>query len=103
MIEQNARIALVTFGRSGQNGRELSVEKGQHLEILESEKTWWKCRNVHNETGFVPSTIVKVVKYQEVVKNLAPSFQHYVFIVSIRPILTGGPENCPVNQKVRII
>ena len=64
---------MVTFARSGQNARELSVEKGEHLEILESEKTWWKCRNAVNATGFVPSTIVKVVKYQEVSKQDPPT------------------------------
>ena len=47
-------IALVTHTRDAANPKEMSVAKGDYLEILNMDKKWWKVRNktqeVINET-----------------------------------------------------
>lgn len=41
------------------NSNELSVLHGETLEVLDSSKNWWKCRNTYDEIGFVPSNILE--------------------------------------------
>uniref|UniRef100_A0A3Q4MG71 EPS8 signaling adaptor L1a n=1 Tax=Neolamprologus brichardi TaxID=32507 RepID=A0A3Q4MG71_NEOBR len=43
------------------NSSELSVLKGETLEVIESSKRWWKCRNSYGEIGFVPFNILEPV------------------------------------------
>ena len=42
-------IALVTHSRDGANAREMSVNKGDYLEIINMDKKWWKVRNKSQE------------------------------------------------------
>ncbi len=65
-MAKNARIALVTYDWKRQNPRELSVTKGEYLQVLDDEKKWWKCRNEDGEVGFVPSTMAKAIIYTDV-------------------------------------
>ena len=51
-------IALVTHTRDAANPKEMSVAKGDYLEILNMDKKWWKVRN---KTQEVPSMYVKVL------------------------------------------
>ncbi|KAI1896268.1 hypothetical protein AGOR_G00093050 [Albula goreensis] len=41
------------------NSSELSVLQGETLEVIESSKRWWKCRNRFNQIGFVPFNILE--------------------------------------------
>ncbi|XP_037647072.1 epidermal growth factor receptor kinase substrate 8-like protein 1a [Sebastes umbrosus] len=41
------------------NSSELSVLQGEILEVIESNKRWWKCRNRFEQIGFVPSNILE--------------------------------------------
>ncbi|KAF5903263.1 epidermal growth factor receptor kinase substrate 8-like protein 1, partial [Clarias magur] len=41
------------------NSSELSVLHGENLQVLDSSKRWWKCRNRYDEIGFVPSNILE--------------------------------------------
>ncbi|KAL3987283.1 serpin B [Sarotherodon galilaeus] len=43
------------------NSSELSVLKGDTLEVIDSSKRWWKCRNSYGEIGFVPFNILEPV------------------------------------------
>uniref|UniRef100_A0A3Q2VXB6 EPS8 signaling adaptor L1a n=1 Tax=Haplochromis burtoni TaxID=8153 RepID=A0A3Q2VXB6_HAPBU len=43
------------------NSSELSVLKGETLEVIDSSKRWWKCRNSYGEIGFVPFNILEPV------------------------------------------
>ena len=43
--------------------RELSVTKGEYLEVMDDTKKWWHCRNSAGETGFVPHTLLKALIY----------------------------------------
>merc|ERR1719317_617471 len=65
LMKSSSEIALVTFTREGANRRELSVLKGDYLEILNTDRKWWKVRNKSHEIGFVPYTILKTLVYKE--------------------------------------
>ncbi|OQV23697.1 Epidermal growth factor receptor kinase substrate 8-like protein 2 [Hypsibius exemplaris] len=59
---QNAKIVQVIYARTGKNDKELTVQKGEILEILNSSRKWWQARNRAGLQGYVPCTIV--VDYQ---------------------------------------
>jgi len=64
-MKSGSEIALVTYTREGANRRELSVAKGDYLEILNTDRKWWKVRSKSQEVGFVPYTILKTLIYKE--------------------------------------
>ncbi|XP_056593950.1 epidermal growth factor receptor kinase substrate 8-like protein 1 isoform X1 [Triplophysa dalaica] len=45
------------------NSSELSVLQGEKLEVIESSKRWWKCRNKFNEVGFVPFNLLEPITH----------------------------------------
>lgn len=58
------RICAVKADRKGQNQKELSVRRGELIEIEDSSKKWWRARNFHGETGHVPHNIVEEVEIE---------------------------------------
>jgi hypothetical protein len=50
----------VTYPRSASNDKELSVLRGEFLEILDDSRKWWKARNSRGHVGHVPHTIVSL-------------------------------------------
>jgi epidermal growth factor receptor kinase substrate 8 len=59
---KRSKIVQVTYDRVGQNPKELTVSKGEYLEVLNDVKKWWECRNIHNRLGYVPHTILAVIQ-----------------------------------------
>lgn len=57
------------FSRERQNFKELTVSKGEYLEVLDDTKKWWRCRNAAGETGYAPHTLVKALIYTDVSKS----------------------------------
>ncbi|KAK1800105.1 hypothetical protein P4O66_006609, partial [Electrophorus voltai] len=58
----------------GRNDRELSVMKGEEVELLDMSKRWWKVRNDRCEEGYVPNNVLKsadIEERQEVQSNPA--------------------------------
>ncbi|KAI3365631.1 hypothetical protein L3Q82_010702, partial [Scortum barcoo] len=53
------RLYSCTYDFIARNNSELSVQQGEMLEVIESSKRWWKCRNRYNEIGFVPFNILE--------------------------------------------
>ena len=51
LIRQGVSIALVTFTRPGANSKEMSVVKGDYLEVLNMDRKWWKVRNRNQEVS----------------------------------------------------
>ncbi|CAG0887477.1 unnamed protein product [Darwinula stevensoni] len=53
-----ATIVQVTYPRTGNNSKELTVERGEYLEVLDDSRKWWKVQNMSGKVGHVPNTIV---------------------------------------------
>ncbi|XP_075151468.1 arouser [Haematobia irritans] len=59
--KKGSNVAMVCYPRMANNDKELSVSKGEYLEILDDSRKWWKARNMYGQIGHVPSTIVAPV------------------------------------------
>ncbi|XP_072549881.1 epidermal growth factor receptor kinase substrate 8-like protein 1a [Salminus brasiliensis] len=60
------RLYRCSYDFVARNSSELSVLHGEILQVLESSKRWWKCRNNYDEIGFVPSNILEPVNHTEI-------------------------------------
>ncbi|XP_057374617.1 epidermal growth factor receptor kinase substrate 8-like [Daphnia carinata] len=58
---RNAKIVQVTYPRTANNDKELTVVRGEYLEVLDNSRKWWKARNMHGVTAHVPHTIVTLL------------------------------------------
>uniref|UniRef100_A0A183BR56 SH3 domain-containing protein n=1 Tax=Globodera pallida TaxID=36090 RepID=A0A183BR56_GLOPA len=55
------RERRVTYDRAAQNAKELTVARGEILEVINDSKNWWECRNINSRSGYVPHTILTVL------------------------------------------
>ncbi|KAJ1358965.1 hypothetical protein KIN20_017551 [Parelaphostrongylus tenuis] len=62
-IGRGSKLVMATFDRVAQNAKELTVSRGEYLEVLDDAKNWWECRNVHQRVGYVPHTILSMVSF----------------------------------------
>ncbi|XP_063585819.1 uncharacterized protein LOC134763191 [Penaeus indicus] len=60
LTARSAKVVQVTQSRTANNHRELSVARGEYLEVLDDSKNWWKVVNVLGQVAHVPHTIVKL-------------------------------------------
>ncbi|XP_040014695.1 epidermal growth factor receptor kinase substrate 8-like protein 3 [Xiphias gladius] len=50
----------VMYDFISRNHKELTINKGEIVELLDISKQWWKVRNSRGEEGFVPSNVLEV-------------------------------------------
>jgi epidermal growth factor receptor kinase substrate 8 len=55
----------VTYPRTANNEKELTVVRGEFLEILDDSRKWWKARNMRGRIAHVPHTIVTTHAFAE--------------------------------------
>lgn len=58
LLARRAKIVQVTYPRTANNDKELTVVRGEYLEILDDSRKWWKARNGRGQVAHVPHTIV---------------------------------------------
>uniref|UniRef100_A0A3B4AKN3 SH3 domain-containing protein n=1 Tax=Periophthalmus magnuspinnatus TaxID=409849 RepID=A0A3B4AKN3_9GOBI len=58
-LPDGERLYCCSYDFVARNSSELSVLQGETLEVLESSKRWWKCRNRFDQIGFVPHNILE--------------------------------------------
>ncbi len=58
LLQSGCRVVQVTYPRTANNEKELTVVRGEFLELLDSTRKWWKARNIGGQVGHVPHTIV---------------------------------------------
>lgn len=77
--KKNALVVQVTYPRTANNEKELTVVRGEYLEILDDSRKWWKARNQKGEVAHVPHTIVTKINYlpssPDIYNN--PLYSHY--------------------------
>ncbi|XP_028311791.1 epidermal growth factor receptor kinase substrate 8-like protein 1a isoform X2 [Gouania willdenowi] len=56
---EGERLFCCSYDFVARNSSELSVLQGETLEVVESSKRWWKCRNRYDQIGFVPFNILE--------------------------------------------
>ncbi|XP_017540120.1 epidermal growth factor receptor kinase substrate 8-like protein 1a isoform X1 [Pygocentrus nattereri] len=59
------RLYCCSYDFVARNSSELSVLRGETLQVIESSKRWWKCRNSYDQIGFVPSNILEPINHTE--------------------------------------
>ncbi|MEQ2167924.1 hypothetical protein GOODEAATRI_009035 [Goodea atripinnis] len=67
------RLYMCSYDFIARNNSELSVQQGETLEVIESSRRWWKCRNRFNQVGFVPSNILEPVDHIDSPVSKPPS------------------------------
>uniref|UniRef100_A0A8C9ZGP0 EPS8 signaling adaptor L1b n=1 Tax=Sander lucioperca TaxID=283035 RepID=A0A8C9ZGP0_SANLU len=71
---ESDRLYSCTYDFIARNSSELSVQHGETLEVIESSKRWWKCRNRFDQIGFVPFNILDPLAHiDSPVNNKPPS------------------------------
>lgn len=58
LVTRHAKIVQVIYPRTANNDKELTVVRGEYLEILDDSRKWWKARNSRGQVAHVPHTIV---------------------------------------------
>ncbi|KAK9890135.1 hypothetical protein WA026_008942 [Henosepilachna vigintioctopunctata] len=59
---KGAHIVQVTYPRTANNDKEMTVVRGEFLEVLDDSRKWWRARNARGQVAHVPHTIV--TRYQ---------------------------------------
>ncbi|XP_071398196.1 epidermal growth factor receptor kinase substrate 8-like protein 3 [Centroberyx affinis] len=49
----------VMYDFTARNHRELSITKGEIVELLDMSKQWWRVRNTGGEEGFIPNNVLE--------------------------------------------
>ncbi|VDM23653.1 unnamed protein product [Toxocara canis] len=90
IVARRAKLVQVTYDRVAQNPKELTVSRGEYLEVLNDSKNWWECTNVHHRVGYVPHTILSVVQIDRDIspRSLPPQDPslHAAFILVVEVI-----------------
>ncbi|CAO1354674.1 unnamed protein product [Diamesa serratosioi] len=60
---RDAKIVQVTYPRTANNDKELTVVRGEFLEIMDDTRKWWKARNIRGRIAHIPHTIVSQHPY----------------------------------------
>lgn len=58
LAARGGKIVQVTYPRTANNDKELTVSRGEYLEVLDDTRKWWKARNIRGQMAHVPNTIV---------------------------------------------
>nr|XP_046239765.1 epidermal growth factor receptor kinase substrate 8-like protein 3 isoform X2 [Scatophagus argus] len=62
----------VKYDFISRNNRELSIRKGEIVELLDKSKQWWNVRNSRGEEGFVPNNVLEDNDEQPIQQTVGP-------------------------------
>ncbi|UJR13914.1 hypothetical protein I4U23_000920 [Adineta vaga] len=87
-----AKICAVKIDRKGHNAKELTVHRGELIEIEDSSKKWWRARNFLGEVGHVPNNIVEEIEIEQRPMKVSPA---------IPPIINSYHPSTNSNSRTR--
>lgn len=85
---RDAKIVQVTYPRTANNEKELTVVRGEYLEILDDSRKWWRARNIQGRVAHVPHTIV------------AQQSQHAEDLESVRKLSMNSYQNTRIVRRI---
>lgn len=108
---EGERLYCCSYDFVARNSSELSVLQGETLEVIESSKRWWKCRNRFDQIGFVPFNILEplsalnntgrdspVVRRESKNAPISPRTKYFSYAPS-SPIGTSPTATSPVRPQ----
>ncbi|XP_054454807.1 epidermal growth factor receptor kinase substrate 8-like protein 1 isoform X2 [Anoplopoma fimbria] len=102
---ESDRLYSCTYEFIARNSSELSVQQGETLEVIESSKRWWKCRNRFDQIGFVPFNILEPLAHVDSpVTNRppnAPALPPLAKTFSAVPPSSTASPNAPTHSPQR--
>ncbi|XP_038866589.1 epidermal growth factor receptor kinase substrate 8-like protein 3 isoform X1 [Salvelinus namaycush] len=57
--EPNPSYMRVMYDFTARNNRELSISKGEVVQLLDTSKKWWRVRSDRGEEGFIPNNVLE--------------------------------------------
>lgn len=97
LAARGARIVQVTYPRTANNDKELTVARGEYLEILDDTRKWWKARNIRGQMAHVPNTIVTPFNFT----GSSGLNNSNIASGSTVPEINGGNESVPSKKGIR--
>ncbi|KAJ4920866.1 hypothetical protein JOQ06_027690 [Pogonophryne albipinna] len=64
-VQSPPRDMYVTYDFISRNQRELTVRKGEVVQLLDMSKQWWKVRDSAGQEGYVPNNVLEVYDEQQ--------------------------------------
>lgn len=63
--EAPANYMRVTYDFTARNNRELSISKGEIVQLIDMSKQWWKVRNNNGQEGYIPNNVLEPLDKKE--------------------------------------
>uniref|UniRef100_A0A0N5A3D4 SH3 domain-containing protein n=1 Tax=Parastrongyloides trichosuri TaxID=131310 RepID=A0A0N5A3D4_PARTI len=79
LLERGVKIVQVTHDRLSGHEKELTVSRGEFLEVINDQKNWWQCRNANGKIGFVPKTILATVQLPQGSGEPSPNIKEQAY------------------------
>lgn len=104
---EGERLYCCSYDFVARNSSELSVLQGETLEVIESSKRWWKCRNRFDQIGFVPFNILEPLSAVNVVRResktaISPRTKYFSYAPP-SPVGTSPPPISPLRPQSMVL
>ena len=79
LMNKNLKVVQVTYPRTANNEKELTVCRGEMLEVLDDTRKWWRARNAEGRVGHVPHTIVTPAQFSsDIGQQVSPESAEWI-------------------------
>jgi hypothetical protein len=100
---RGALIVRVLFTREANNDKELTVKRGEILEVLDDTRKWWKARNIDLQVAYVPHTIVAVIeRYQTLDELLTGSSSDMMMMINENEAAGMNPRRYGAHREPQV-
>ncbi|XP_064425209.1 epidermal growth factor receptor kinase substrate 8-like protein 3b [Latimeria chalumnae] len=74
---EKPKVMRAMYDFVGRNSKELSIMKGNILQVLDESRQWWKVKTISGETGYIPNNILEPIEQEP--SNEGNSYQNAMF------------------------